>query len=46
LGDIDRYWDRIEHISEQTGLSVLEHCMVGLDGLKAVVEAALKKGDH
>jgi hypothetical protein len=43
LGDIDRYWDRIEHISDQTGLPVLEHCMVGLDGLKAVIEAALKK---
>jgi hypothetical protein len=43
LGDIDQHWDRIEHISDQTGLPVLEHCMVGLDGLKAVVETALKK---
>jgi hypothetical protein len=43
LGDIDQHRDRIEHISDQTGLPVLEHCMVGLDGLKAVIEAALKK---
>jgi len=46
LGNIDRYWDRIEHISDQTGLSVLEHCVVGLEGLQALVEAALKKGGH
>ncbi|MGD8721218.1 MAG: hypothetical protein PVI69_10440 [Desulfobacterales bacterium] len=46
LGDIDRHWDRIEQISDQTGLPVLEHCVVGLDGLKALIEAALKKGGH
>jgi len=46
LGDMERHWDRIEHISDQTGLPVLEHWVVGLDGLKAVVEEALKKNDH
>ena len=46
LGDMDQHWDRIEHISEQSGLPVLDHRVVGLDGLKAVVEEAIKKGDH
>ncbi len=46
LGDMERYWDRIKHISDQTGLPVLKHWVVGLDGLKAVVQEALIKGDH
>ncbi len=46
LGDMERHWDRIEHISDQTGLPVLEHWVVGLDGLKAVIQEAVIKGDH
>ena len=46
LGDMERNWDRIEHISDQTGLPVLEHWVVGLDGLKAVIQEALIKDDH
>ena len=42
LGDMVRHRNRIEHISDQTGLPVVEHRMVGLDGLKAVVEEALQ----
>jgi hypothetical protein len=43
---MERHWDRIEHISDQTGLPVLEHWVVGLDGLKAVIQEAVIKGDH
>ena len=46
LGDMELHWDRIKHISDQTGLPLLEHWAVGLDGLKTVVEEALKKGDQ
>ncbi len=46
LGDMERHWNRIEHISNQTGLPVLKHWVVGLDGLKAVVQEALIKGDN
>ena len=46
LGDMERHWDRIKHISDQTGLPVLKHWVVGLDGLKAVVQEALIKGDN
>ena len=43
LDDMEKHRDRIEHFSDQTGLPVLEHRMVGLDGLKAVVEEALQR---
>ena len=43
LGDMMRHRNRIEHISDQTGLPVVEHRVVGLDGLKAVVEEALQR---
>ena len=43
LGDMERHRTRIEHFSDQTGLPVLEHRVVGLDGLKAVVEEALQR---
>jgi hypothetical protein len=46
LGEMDQHWDRIKHISEQSGLPILDHRVVGLDGLKAVVEEAIKKGDN
>ena len=46
LGDMERHWNRIEHFSDQTGLPVLEHRVVGLDGLKALIEEALNKGDN
>ena len=43
LGDMERHRNRIEHFSDQTGLPVMEHRVVGLDGLKAVVEEALQR---
>ena len=43
LGDMVRHRNRIEHFSDQTGLPVVEHRVVGLDGLKAVVEEALQR---
>jgi len=44
LGDLDMYRDRIDTISEKTGLPILERKNVGLNGLKAVVQDALKRG--
>lgn len=43
LGDMELHQNRIDHISEQTGLPVLEHRLVGLTGLKILVEEALQK---
>ena len=43
LGDMKRHRNRIEHFSDQTGLPVLEHRVVGLEGLKAVIEEALQR---
>jgi hypothetical protein len=43
LGDMVRHRNRIEHISDQPGPPVVEHRVVGLDGLKAVVEEALQR---
>jgi len=42
LGDMQRHRNRIEYFSDQTGLPVLEHRVVGLTDLKAVVEEALQ----
>ena len=43
LGNMEKQSDWIEHFSDQTGLPVLEHRVVGLDGLKVVVEEALQR---
>jgi hypothetical protein len=43
LNDMERYRDRIENFSDQTGLYVLEHRVVGLSGLKDVIEEALQR---
>jgi hypothetical protein len=43
LGDMERHWDRIKHISHQTGLQLLEHRMVGLYGLKVVINEVLQR---
>ena len=43
LGDMEWHWDRIKHISDQTGLHVLEHRVVGLYGLKTVINEALQR---
>ena len=43
MGDLDAFRDRIDQISKQTGLPVLEHKRAGLDGLKAVILKALEK---
>ena len=43
MGDLDTFKDRIDQISKQTGLPVLEHKRVGLDGLKSVILKALEK---
>ena len=42
MGDLDAYKDRINQISEKTGLPVLEHKSTGLDGLKSVILKALE----
>ena len=43
LGDLDAYRDRIEAISEKTGLPILERKNIGLDGLKSVLLDALER---
>jgi hypothetical protein len=43
MGDLDTYKDRIDQISEQTGLPVLAHKTTGLNGLKSVILKALEK---
>jgi len=43
MGDLDAFKDRIDQISEQTGLPVLEHKSAGLDGIKSVILKALEK---
>ena len=42
-GDMDRYRKRVEHFSDQTGLPVLEHRVVGLGLIKTVIEDALQR---
>jgi len=43
LNNMELYRDRIEHFSKQTGLPVLDHRVVGLSGLKNVIEEALQR---
>ena len=43
LGDLDTYRDRIEMISEKTGLPILERENIGLDGLKKVIQDTLER---
>lgn len=43
LGDLDVYRDQIDAISKKTGLPILERKNVGLDGLKKVIQDALKR---
>ena len=43
MGDLDAFKDRIDHISEQTCLPVLEHKSAGLEGLKSVILKALEE---
>lgn len=43
LGDLSEYRERIEKISEQTGLPVLGEKRVGLSGLLAVIREALDR---
>ena len=43
MDEMEKHRDWIEHFSDQTGLPVLEHRVVGLDGLKAVIEEALQR---
>jgi hypothetical protein len=43
MGDLNAYKDRIDQISEQTGLPVLEHKTTGLNGLKSVILKALEE---
>lgn len=43
LGNLDDYQDRIEAISDRTGLPVLETRKVGLAGLETVIAKALGK---
>ena len=43
LGDMAQHQDRIERFSDQTGLPVLEHREVGLNGLKTVIQEALER---
>ena len=46
LGDLDAYRDRIDAISEKTGLPILERKNIGLDGLKEVVQDALERNNR
>lgn len=43
LGNMEKYQERIEHFSNQTGLPVLSEKKVGLSGLQNVIEEALLK---
>ena len=43
LGDMNRHQDRVEHFSDQTGLPVIEHQVVGLTGFKTLIKEALQK---
>jgi len=43
LENMEQYRDRIEHFINQTGLPVLKHMVVGLSGLKNVIEEALQR---
>ncbi len=43
LGNLDDYQDRVEAISDRTGLPILETRKVGLTGLKTVIAKALQK---
>ncbi len=46
LGDLEKYGDRIEQISDRTGLPVLEHKDVGLSGLKTILLETLARASH
>ena len=43
MGNLNAFRDRIDRISKQTGLPVLEHKKTGLDGLKSVILDALER---
>lgn len=43
LGDLDVYRDQVDAISKKTDLPILERKNVGLDGLKKVIQDALKR---
>ena len=43
LENMEQYRDRIEHFINQTGLPVLKHMVVGLSGLKNVIEEAIQR---
>ena len=43
LGNLDEYEERIEEISDLTGLPIVERRKVGLDGLKSVFQEALSR---
>lgn len=45
LGDLDQYRDRIETISDRTGLPILETRKVGLDPLKNVLTEAIERAN-
>ena len=43
MGDLDAFKERIDQISIQTGLPVLEHKRAGLDGIKSVILQTMEK---
>lgn len=43
MNNMELVRDRIDHFSDQTGLPVKEHLMVGLSGLKQLIEDAIKR---
>ena len=43
LNNMELYRDRIEHFSKQSGLPVKDHLVVGLSGLKNVIEDAIQR---
>lgn len=43
LGDMAQHWSRVEHFSDQSGLPVIEHVPVGLNGLKTLIEKTLQR---
>jgi len=46
MGDLEKHGDRIEKISDRTGLPVLEHKNVGLPGLRTILSEALAWASH
>ncbi len=43
LNNMELYRDRIEHFSKASGLTVMDHLMVGVSGLKSVIEDAIQR---